>query len=251
MKIKFTMKQNGRVSVDNKTQFDAIIVAEEQYNVVASVAKKLNKSVFDIYPDQSKVAYAVVPGEDGVKKVLRVFVIQTEDRAIKLVFESTENVSGVRMYIEDGDVLYTTAREANLAAVDVEKEENDEEITINDVEKEENDEEITINDVFGAMASIFEDLISNFENFKEKYQFKKTSATEQKEDDEDLVDGLKQEAEDEAGHACPTQRERVETLLSDARARRQKLLKDQANVLNQLKNVKHEIEQLEAELQNL
>ena len=237
MKIKFTMKQNGRVSVDNKTQFDAIIVAEEQYNVVASVAKKLNKSVFDIYPDQSKVAYAVVPGEDGVKKVLRVFVIQTEDRAIKLVFESTENVSGVRMYIEDGDVLYTTAREANLAAVDV--------------EKEENDEEITINDVFGAMASIFEDLISNFENFKEKYQFKKTSATEQKEDDEDLVDGLKQEAEDEAGHACPTQRERVETLLSDARARRQKLLKDQANVLNQLKNVKHEIEQLEAELQNL
>ena len=237
MKIKFTMKQNGRVAVDNKAQFDNLIINEEQYNIVASVAKRLNKSVFDIFPDTNKIAWAVVPREDGGKKVLRVFVIQTEDRAIKLVFDSCESVIGVRMYIEDGDVLYTTAAEANLAAV-----------SHDDVRPEE--KEVTLDDVFGAIGALFGDLVTNFDKFKTKYQAKKN---EESEDDNDLVDGLCRESEDGGGddHKCPTNRDRVETLLADARARRQKLLKEQSAVLNQLKNVKHEIEQLEAELQNL
>jgi len=237
MKIKFTMKQNGRVAVDNKAQFDNLIINEEQYNIVASVAKRLNKSVFDIFPNTNKIAWAVVPREDGGKKVLRVFVIQTEDRAIKLVFDSRESVVGVRMYIEDGDVLYTTAAEANLAAV-----------SHDDVRPEE--KEVTLDDVFGAIGTLFGDLVTNFDKFKTKYQAKKN---EESDDDNDLVDGLCRESEDGAGddHECPTNRDRVETLLADARARRQKLLKEQSAVLNQLKNVKHEIEQLEAELQNL
>ena len=237
MKIKFTMKENGRVAVDNKAQFDNLIINEEQYNVVASVAKKLNKSVFDIFPDADKIAWAVVPGEDGCKKVLRVFVIQTEDRAIKLVFDSRESVVSVRMYIEDGDVLYTTAREANIAAV-----------SFDDVRSEEKD--VTLDDVFGALGALFGDFISNFDKFKTNYQAQKTKESD---DDNDLVDGLCRESEESAGdgHECPTNRDRVETLLADARARRQKLLKEQSAVLNQLKNVKHEIEHLEAELQNL
>lgn len=245
MKIKFTMKQNGRVSVDNKAQFDALIINDEQYNVVASVAKKLNKSVFDIFPEPAKIAWAVIPGENGVNKVIRVFVIRTECRAIKLVFESRDNVEGVRMYIEDGDVLYTTAREANLAAVASEEEKKD-------------DEDVTLADVFNALGSIFGDIVSNFDTFKEKYQAKKREEQQSETADKgDILDGLyresEEDAEEDAGsdNECPTDRDRVETLLADARARRQKLLKEQSAVLNRLKNVKREIEQLEAELQNL
>lgn len=109
-KIIFTKGKDGRIRCNGEF-FNSVISDEEYKTRICGViadhkVMNGNTTVFTLFPKCSKMLYAVDKNE-----IVQAFAVQQKDGQIKIIFNDG-SAAGKRVYIEDGDVMFTNAVEA-------------------------------------------------------------------------------------------------------------------------------------------
>jgi len=113
-KIIFSKDSNGRFRTNNEF-FNSVITEKDFRNRVYRAAMNNadynplstnNLTAFTLSPKSNKMLYAVDKNE-----IVMAFAVQQLNGQIKIIFNDG-TIAGKRVYIEDGDVMFTTAEEA-------------------------------------------------------------------------------------------------------------------------------------------
>jgi hypothetical protein len=113
-KIIFSKDSNGRFRTNNEF-FDSVITEKDFMDRVYRAAvnnadynplSTNNLTAFTLSPKSNKMLYAVDKNE-----IVMAFAVQQPNGQIKIMFNDG-TIAGKRVYIEDGDVVFTTAEEA-------------------------------------------------------------------------------------------------------------------------------------------
>lgn len=113
-KIIFSKDSNGRFRANN--EFFSSIITEKDFrdrvyraamnNADYNPLSTNNLTAFTLSPKSDKILYAVDKNE-----IVMAFAVQQLNGQIKIIFNDG-TIAGKRVYIEDGDIMFTTAEEA-------------------------------------------------------------------------------------------------------------------------------------------
>ena len=113
-KIIFSKDSNGRFRTNN--EFFSSVITEKDFmdrvyraaviNADYNPLSTNNLTAFTLSPKSNKMLYAVDKNE-----IVMAFAVQQPNGQIKIMFNNG-TIAGKRVYIEDGDVMFTTAEEA-------------------------------------------------------------------------------------------------------------------------------------------
>lgn len=113
-KIIFSKDSNGRFRCNN--EFFSSVITEKDFmdrvyraavnNANYNPLSTNNLTAFTLSPKSNKMLYAVDKNE-----IVMAFAVQQPNSQIKIMFNDG-TIAGKRVYIEDGDVMFTTAEEA-------------------------------------------------------------------------------------------------------------------------------------------
>lgn len=220
MKVVFSVN-DGRIKATNSNVFKSFFLSENDLTVADNSFSQVTKWM-----------YAVIDS-----KPIRVFVVSAKT-GIKLMFEISKN-NLVRMFIEDGDVLYTTREDAEIAIKkeQLKKKANETVESINDRAKKISDD---INKKFnevdwdGMFKTFNESVNSVFADFKDDFNNLLDSYAKKKSADEIVED--KNDAEAEST---------TETVSESVEEKKKRLISERMSLLSKIKQLNKEISALE------
>ena len=251
MKLTFTKKTNGKISVDNWSEFQKHLISSEDYDgLVRLVKKSFITNLFSKFTTtRDCIMYAVIPNSKGSFIIKRVYAVQnSKTNEIMLIFESEVSRIGERMYIENNDVLFTTWIEAEKHMLGL----------THTFDVDESAE--ILKEKFGTLGKLFGTFISELMNQNDS----EDKDPETEEELEDMLDGLRENFTDytknntftdDGGDSVSSEEDSPENYLADLKAELAKLQKERkallsknSEIMNQLKVMKKRIAAVEEEI---
>lgn len=182
-KIIFTKRADGCLVASDKDLYQASMISEPDFDLgveIVNASKDKTMTVFHVLEKNlpQNILYAV---DHKSKKITEAVIVKLDDDSVKFIFDD-ESPSGTRVFVEDGDMMFSTREEAL------------EEVT--GVVKNYTEETEDKSDALKSLMTKFLDSIK---------EAKRRKATEEHKDDESVIN-------EHIEHHEPTEEEKVEAV---------------------------------------
>ena len=182
-KIVFTKREDGCLITSDKELYQSSMISESDFDLgieIANAAKDNTTTVFTVLEKNrpSNVLYAV---DHKTKKITQAAIVRLEDDSVKFMFDD-ETTGGVRVYVQDGDMIFTSREEALEEVTGVVK----------------NHEDISAEDKADSLSALMNKFMAALKDAKRQ------KATEENKDDKAVIN-------EHIEHHEPTEEEKMET----------------------------------------
>ena len=112
-KIVFTKRDDGCLIASDKDLYQTSMISEPDFDLgvdIANAAKDKSMTVFHVLEKNrpQNILYAV---DHKSKKITEAVIVRLEDDSVKFIFDN-ETLTGTRVFVEDGDMMFSTREEA-------------------------------------------------------------------------------------------------------------------------------------------
>ena len=183
-KIVFTKREDGCLVASNKELYQASMISEPDFDLavdIVNAAKDASLTAFRVLEKNrpQNILYAV---DNKTKEITKALIVKLSDGSVKFIFDN-DTALGTRVYVQDGDMMFSTKEEALEEIGGVVK----------------NHEEQTSEDAEDSLKSIMNKFLNSIKEAKRR------QATEEHKDDESVIN-------EHIEHHEPTEEEKVEAV---------------------------------------
>lgn len=182
-KIVFTKRDDGCLVASDRELYQSSMISGPDFDLgveIAVAAKDNTTTVFSVLEKnrQQNVLYAV---DHKTKKITRAAIVRLDDDSVKFMFDD-DTASGTRVYVQDGDMVFTSREEALEEVTGVVK----------------NHEDAATDDKADTLSALMNRFMTAIKDARRQ------KATEENKDDRSVIN-------EHIEHREPTEEEKMET----------------------------------------
>lgn len=112
-KIVFTKRDDGCLIASDKELYQSSMISEPDFDLgveIVNASKDKSMTVFHVLEKNrpQNILYAV---DHKTKKITEAVIVKLPDESVKFIFDN-DTAEGVRVYVQDGDMVFTSREEA-------------------------------------------------------------------------------------------------------------------------------------------
>ena len=182
-KIVFTKRDDGCLVASDRELYQSSMISGPDFDLgveIAVAAKDNTTTVFSVLEKnrQQNVLYAV---DHKTKKITRAAIVRLDDDSVKFMFDD-DTAGGTRVYVQDGDMVFTSREEALEEVTGVVK----------------NHEDVATDDKADTLSALMNRFMTAIKDARRQ------KATEENKDDRSVIN-------EHIEHREPTEEEKMET----------------------------------------